>query len=259
MENVESDSQFVVAVARAITVLSAFRADDGPLGNTELAERTGLPKPTVSRLTYTLARCGCLSFNARYRVYQLGPAVVTMGHVAMKSIDVRRISRPLVQQLAQKTNFNVGLATRDRESMVYLDAFEGDAVVGLRLSVGFRLPILTSSIGRAYLAGLPEDERELVLNELRPHAGRGWVKLRQRVVDAVAEFEERGFCTSIGEWRDDVNGVAAPVRPAADGPVYAINLGGPAYLLSERQAREQLGPKVADLARKIEAALSMAA
>ncbi|SFB89302.1 transcriptional regulator, IclR family [Polaromonas sp. OV174] len=251
-----TDTQFVSAVGRAMAVLSAFRPDDGPLGNAELSERTGLPKPTVSRLTYTLARCGCLTFNPRYRVYQLGPAVVAMGHAAMKSIDVRQLARPLIQQLAHQSNFNVGLAARDEQSMVYLDAFEGNALVGLRLPVGFRLPILTSSMGRAYLAGLPEDERELALAELRPAAQSNWTSMLKQVKEAVAEYEQHGFCTSIGEWRSDVNGVAAPIRPPAGGPVYAVNLGGPAYLLSEHLLREELGPKIAELTRKVEAAMT---
>src|SRR5690554_3563507 len=52
-----NDTQFVSSVARALAVLNAFLPKGGRLGNTELAERTGLTKPTVSRLTYTLAQC----------------------------------------------------------------------------------------------------------------------------------------------------------------------------------------------------------
>jgi DNA-binding IclR family transcriptional regulator len=252
----EGDSQFVAAVARAIAVLSAFRPEDGPLGNAELAERTKLPKPTVSRLTYTLARCGCLTFNPRYRVYQLGPTVVTLGHVALKSISVRQLARPLIQQLAHQTSFNVGIAVRDGESMVYLDTFEGNALVGLRLPVGFRLPILTSSIGRAWLAGLPEAEREQVLAELREKRESDWTGILNSVKHAVTEFEREGFCTSIGEWRSDINGVAAPIRAPRTGEIYAINLGGPAYLMPATVAKRELGPQVAALARKVEEAIA---
>jgi DNA-binding IclR family transcriptional regulator len=249
------DNQFVEAVGRAFAVLSAFRVDDGPLGNTELADRTGLPKPTVSRLTYTLARLGYMSFNPRYRVYELGPGVVALGHVAMKTIDVRQFARPLMLQLAHQSNFNVGLAARDRHVMTYLDAFEGDAVVGLRLYPGFRLPMLTTSVGRAYLVGLEESERELVISELRPHFEGDWTKAMKIVKNAVADFSANGFCSSVGEWRGDVHGVSAPIRSPAGGQVYAVNLGAPAYLLPRAKLLSDLGPKVAELARKVEAAM----
>jgi DNA-binding IclR family transcriptional regulator len=55
------DRQFVNGLARGLEVLRAFRPDDGPLGNHALAERTGLPRSTVSRLTYTLTSLGYLS------------------------------------------------------------------------------------------------------------------------------------------------------------------------------------------------------
>ena len=65
------DTQLVGSVVRALRLLNAFQSGDGPLGNAELAERTGLTKPTVSRLAYTLVRCGYLTYNPRYRVYEL--------------------------------------------------------------------------------------------------------------------------------------------------------------------------------------------
>ncbi|HYM36238.1 MAG TPA: helix-turn-helix domain-containing protein, partial [Steroidobacteraceae bacterium] len=47
------DRQFVAALARGLAILRCFRLGDRYLGNQEIAKRAGLPKPTVSRLTYT--------------------------------------------------------------------------------------------------------------------------------------------------------------------------------------------------------------
>lgn len=56
----KEDRHFVTALARGLEVLSAFRSRDRLLGNQELARRCGLPKSTISRLTYTLTREGYL-------------------------------------------------------------------------------------------------------------------------------------------------------------------------------------------------------
>lgn len=246
------ETQYVEAVARAISILTAFHADDGPLGNSELAERTDLSKSTVSRLAYTLTRCGFLSFNPRYRVYELGPSVHALGHIAARSSGVRQIARPLMQQFASQANFNVGLGTRDGTSMVCLEAFEGSALIGLRLSGGSRLPILQSAIGRAYLNGLEDFEREAILAELRADHQGSWAEIVRKLETSREELKRHGFCTSIGDWRQDINGVAAPVRSPADGRVYAINLGGPAYLLPAERIFDELGPKIVRLAQEIE-------
>jgi len=250
------ETQFVGAAARALAVLNAFRAGDSPLGNAELTERTNLPKATVSRLTYTLARCGFLSYNPRFRVYELGPSALALGNVALSSVDIRRVARPLMQELVKHANFNVGLGTLDQHLMVYTDVCEGDSLVGVRLFAGSRIPIVTSAMGRAYLAGVSASEREALLKSLRPHYGSEWVGLAKGVEKAVREVEARGFCMSAGEWHKDINGVAAPIRSRVGGRVYAVNLGGPAYLVPEKLLQEELGAQVAELAVRIESALS---
>jgi DNA-binding IclR family transcriptional regulator len=250
------DSQWVASVARALRLLNAFRPGEGPLGNAELAERTRLTKPTVSRLAYTLARCGYLSFNPKHRVYGLGPSSLALGQVALASLDVRHLARPLMQALARQANFNVGLGTRENHLMVYTDTCEGEALVGLRLFAGSRIPIITSAMGRAYLAGIEEHEREKLLKQLRPHYGDEWSGLEKALQRALREVERDGFCASVGDWQKDIHGVGAPIRSPAGGPVYAINLGGPAYLLPADLLYAELGPSLAEVARKVENALA---
>lgn len=251
-----ADTQYVAAVGRALQVLEAFRPGDEPMGNAEIAERTGLPKPTVSRLTYTLAQCGYLSYDTRRRDYELGGGALALGAAALSRRNVRSIARPLMRALARDRAFNVGLGTRDRLSMIYTDACEGGALIGLRLYAGSRIPMLTSAMGRAYLAGLDAAERDALLEELRPQHGSEWATLLKGVERARRDVERRGFCTSAGEWQKDIHGVAAPVRTPDGGRVFAVNLGGPAYMLPLKLLDEELGPRIAGIARQIESALA---
>lgn len=249
------DTQFVASVSRALSILNAFRAGEGALGNAELAERTGLTKPTVSRLAYTLVRSGYLTFNQRYRVYELGPAALALGNVALSFMDVRQLAKPLMRELARQADFNVGLGTRDGDHMIYTDACEGEGLVGLRLFAGSRIPIVTSAMGRAYLAGLEPAERQELLEQVKPQFGAKWPAVEKAVRQAVKEVESQGFCSSIGDWKGDIHGVGAPIRKPG-GQVYALNLGGPAYLLPIKLMREELGPKLAAMARQIENTLA---
>lgn len=250
------DTQLVASVIRALRLLNAFRSGESALGNAELAERTQMTKPTVSRLAYTLARCGYLSFNPRFRVYGLGPSALALGQVALTSLDVRQQAKPLMQELARQADFNVGLGTREGDLMVYTDTYEGEALVGLRLFAGSRIPIITSAMGRAYLSGINEDEREALLRRLRPRYGDEWAGLERAVLQAVKEVERFGFCVSAGDWRKDIHGVGAPVRNSMSGTIYALNLGGPAYLLPSNLLYEELGPRLAQMAQKVESALA---
>ena len=56
---------FSTTLAHGLDVLGAFRNGSGSLSNADLAASTGLSRPTVSRLTYTLAQLGYLKRDAR--------------------------------------------------------------------------------------------------------------------------------------------------------------------------------------------------
>lgn len=251
-EEASSDGQFVVALARGLEVLRSFRAGEAQMGNNELAERTGLSKPTVSRLTHTLTKLGFLNFSPKTMAYELGASSLSLGYVALSNINVRRYARPLMQNLADDSGFNVGLGMRDRHMMIYTDACEGKGLVGLTLRPGSRIPIATTAMGRAYLAALPEEEREELLEELGKHYDAEWPALLREIRRAIKDIEMRGFCVSLGDWQKDIHGVAAPIRMPSGQRCYSINLGGPKYLLSAEQVMNDLGPRVAALAREVE-------
>jgi DNA-binding IclR family transcriptional regulator len=77
------DRKFVTALARCLEVLRAFTPTEGLLGNGELVELTGLPKPTVSRLTYTLTKLGYLAYVERLES-DIGPRLVNLA----RNVDV---------------------------------------------------------------------------------------------------------------------------------------------------------------------------
>lgn len=252
----EDANQFMLALGRGIEVLGAFKAGDGPLGNAELAERANLPKPTVSRITYTLTKCGYLNFDSKRRLYELGGGALALGRIALANMDIRRLARPLMQELASQGNFNVGLGTRDRDHMIYVEACEGRALVGLRLFAGSRIPIVTSAMGRAYLAAVDESERERLLKELRPRYGDEWPTLLRGCDRAARDLRTRGFCMSLGEWQKDINGAAVPIHLPEGEQVYAVNLGGPAYMLKEKHLIDDLGPRLVRLAAELQRMVS---
>src|SRR5579863_10437634 len=98
-KKVATDRSFVVALSRGLDVLRAFHPNDGLLGNQDIAARTKLPKPTVSRLTYTLTKLGYLSQVSRFDKYQLAPPAMSLGYAALANLGIRHIAQPYLQSL----------------------------------------------------------------------------------------------------------------------------------------------------------------
>lgn len=247
------DRQFVAALARGLEILRAFRPGDGPLGNQDIAQRTGLPKPTVSRLTYTLMRLGHLVYLERLGKYQIGPAVLALGYRALGNLAIRQIARPHLQALADYANLPVGLGSRDRLSMIYLESCRGRDIMTLRLDVGTRIPLATTAMGRAYLAGMPARERDYLLDHMSRCDPASWRAVRRGIEQAIREVETRGFCASFGDWQKDIYAVAVPLRLPDGGGLMAVNCGGQHFLVSRQRLEEDLGPRLVNLVRTIEA------
>src|ERR1700730_9533038 len=165
----EADSshpQFVTALARGMAILRCFDRGEGHLGNQEIALRTGLAKPTVSRLTFTLASLGYLNYSSALEKYALGVGVIALARAFVKGNDIIRVARPLMQELAEHTKAAVMLGASHEAHMVLLDICQGDEVFQLKLEPGSRVPHSSTALGRAWLASLPQSVFESYLQGL---------------------------------------------------------------------------------------------
>jgi DNA-binding IclR family transcriptional regulator len=254
-----TDRSFVVALSRGLDVLRAFRPNDGLLGNQEIAARTNLPKPTISRLTYTLTKLGYLTQVPRFEKYQLAPAAMALGYAALANLGVRHLSEPFREDVMRETGGAVAIGARDRLSMIYVGQSRNGLALGVQLDVGSRIPIATTAMGRAYIWALPEEERATLLRELREHYGSRWSRIRDGIERSGEMIERDGFALSVGEWQDDVHaaGVALKLNDGT-GP-YAFNCGAPAFRFTEERLRNDIGPRLVAMVRNIEAALGGAA
>ncbi|MDR3379291.1 helix-turn-helix domain-containing protein, partial [Cupriavidus basilensis] len=88
------------SLERGMEILRAFRAGSEVLGNGDLAERTGLPRSTVSRLTQSLVEAGFLLYDATLRAYRLGPPVLSLAHAMRTGSAVLQAAAPLMGALA---------------------------------------------------------------------------------------------------------------------------------------------------------------
>ncbi|CAG9179800.1 IclR family transcriptional regulator [Cupriavidus respiraculi] len=249
------DRSFVTALARGLELLRAFGPDDDYLGNAELSRRTGIPRPTVSRLTYTLTRLGYLVYAEPLEKYRLGQGAMVLGHRYLSNSGIREVAQPLMQSLAFATDCTVALAASDRHEMVYLEVCQPRGALVMRLAPGSRLPTATSAIGRAWLAGLEPARRAGVLAELERHYQARWPGIRSKLDRALRDYARRGFCLAHAEWDRTVSGVAAPVVLEGGAEVLSINIGGAATRLSPEILEANLGPRVRQLAEAVQGRL----
>lgn len=210
------------SLLRGLEILRAFRPGSDVLGNAEIAERTGLPRSTVSRLTGTLLKAGFLFYSPSQQGYRLGVAVLSLSHAMRSGSSLLQIARAPMMSEARRLRVNVGLALADRTDMVYLETLRFSGSSSLRQVVsGQRVPMALTSLGRAHLSTLAPKEKKECLTQLKAKHPRDWSTLSREIAASVKAVQQHGWC--VASWQPQVVALATPVELDAQSS-YVLNM-----------------------------------
>lgn len=243
--------RFVTALARGLDVLACFHVDEKWLTNAEIAARTGLPKPTVVRLAYTLCVLGYLRHSRESGKYALGDSLAALGITMVSNLKLRRIARPYMQDLADRYDISVSLGIRNGLSVLYVENCRSGAPLSLGLDLGSRIPVAETAMGHALLAVMEPRERERLLAEVRQAEPARWPRLRQAIEAGCAHWQARGFTVVVRDWQTDIAGVGAAIRQP-DGRVITFNAGGSASKFPRELLEQEVGPQLARMVKGLE-------
>lgn len=242
--------EFNRAAARALDILTAFNAGDQFLGNVEIAERTSIPKATVSRITATLTELGYLGYDHQIGKYEIGPRVLALSYPLMSKLQVQTHARQRMDELAHEANAVVGLAILDDLNVVFIDTAVGNHRNFRQAQVGYRVPVALTAMGWACLSTMNGRRRSDVMERIaEAHPDANVIKNIER---GIAEVWERGFCISMGALDPSSNAVGVPYLHPDGRHVLAFNLTAPKSLLTRKSIETVWGPKLLDLVREVQ-------
>jgi DNA-binding IclR family transcriptional regulator len=252
----DANPDFVSAIARGFAILRCFKRNVKVLGNKEIAERTGLPKSTVARLTFTLTKLGYLEFLPTLEKYALGIGALTLGQTYLAGLDVREVARPLMQELADHAGATVALGAHHGQDMVFLEICQGNQVFMMRVAVGQRVPHGMTALGRAYIAALaPDDRVKFGLDYRKRVKPEDWKPLQEITDQAIRDYEKYGFCFSMGDWREDVYAVGVPMISNDGSKILAFSCSGPVHEMTRKRLVSDIGPRLVQLRDRVHSTL----
>jgi IclR family pca regulon transcriptional regulator len=243
--------QGIQSVSRALSILELFSDKRPSLSVSEVAELTGLNRATCYRFCQTLRQLGYLE-ELGDRRFRPGLKAVSLAHSALSSRELPELALPYLRRLREEINETVNMGLLDDTEVVYVARVLSDHLISLRLYVGSRLPAYASSLGRAILAFLPEEQAESIIerSELKPLTSHTIVS-RKRLTAELKQIRERGYALNDQEVANGLRGVAAPVLTESGWPIAAINISIPHPLKGPEELQDELAPKVVATAREI--------
>ena len=247
------DRNFVTALARGLEVLRCYRRGEVLLSNTDFAERTGLPKATVSRLTHTLCQLDYLVSDQATGSYRLGAGVLQLGFGVLASIDICDRAASVLRDLRNGPNSYITAALGEsfRDEAIYLGVYRSRENVSLSMHVGARLPLFFSAMGRAILVGCSDEQRRAAFRSADLVDPENSGLRRKAYENAQSEYDKYGFCTCYGDWRHDVNAIAVPVYSLSGSRVFGLNVGGPSFHVKPKELEDHYAQALADAAAEL--------
>ncbi|MHA6630268.1 IclR family transcriptional regulator [Pseudonocardia sichuanensis] len=239
-----SGGNVITALRRGLDILDMFRADRPVVGIGEMAEELGIHKSSTSRLAATLAASGYLVATSAGS-YVLGPRIGALGSLVAARQDLAAVITPFLADLVEATGETGHLAVLDGDIANTVQVVDGWHTVRMHSWVGKRSPAHCSSMGKALLAGLPDDAVHALyptgeLPELTEHTIRTVSGLQEE----TAKIRRAGFCLDDEELEIGLRCVAAPVFSPSGVVDASISISGP----SQRVTRERM-LVLADLVR----------
>lgn len=253
----EPGTDFVDALAHGISVLECWQGSDVWLNNSELAERSGLTRPTVSRLASVLESLGYLARESKRGRLRLTSATLGLGFGSALSTCAAFPARAELEDLASDLDVYAALSIRRIDKVQIVEnvasPLHPDAVLN---DVGALLPICRSASGLAAMSALSEQDMSPMIPRLMAHYGSRWASLQRQLTSKRQEYNSKGYCTSVAILSQDVGAVAIPILPAGSNDIYILACGMPAHDFYTERIERSIAPKMLKTARALTDALS---
>ena len=230
----------IQSINRAVSILRCF-ADKQELGLTEISNMLGLHKSTTAGIVNTLKDEALLVQNRENGKLRLGIELFCLAVNA--KMELSELVMPYLDHLLKETEETVNLAVRDGVHIVYIEKKESPHSMRICTSVGKRLPLYCTAIGKAILAFMDETERELVLDELTfyPFTEKT-ITDKRMLLEILDIIRTEGAAYDFEELENGLVCIAAPIFNKYGQPIAAVSVSGPSIRMgkSARQDIKQL-------------------
>jgi DNA-binding IclR family transcriptional regulator len=197
----------------------------------ELAETTGLPRSTASRLVAALERQGLVEREGQRGGVRPGPVLVRFARRALPNADLVELCKEPLDRLAAASGETVNLAIPSVRGVEQLEQRDSRHFLGSTNWVGRTVPYHASAVGKVFLAHgarIPE-----TLERLTPKT----IVDREQLKRDLEETVERGYAAAVEELEPGLWAIAAPLEDTS-GVVGALSISGPTIRLQDGRLEE---------------------
>lgn len=214
---------FVQSLERGLQVLRVFDVDHPEMTLSDVAKLTGLDRAATRRFLNTFVELGYMRLDGR--LFSLRPKLLELGYAYLSALRLPQISEPHLKLLSQQVHESSYISIAEDGENICVAHVPVRRIWTATITVGTRLPLLSTGSGRVLLAGQPEDKvREFLslhpVPQITPHTQRE----PEALVAEIAKIRQQGFAFVDQELEEGLRVVAAPIRNPSGQVIAAVSV-----------------------------------
>jgi IclR family mhp operon transcriptional activator len=244
----------VNALRRGLAILRAI--NDGHAQHREISAAAKLPKSTIARMLETLVADGYVAQDDQ-KGYHVTARVLTLSRGYNAHEFLLKAAQPVLEGLRKHQIWPSDLAVFDQDAMVILDTGRDPGTLSLNRTVGSRLPVLVTSLGRAFLgfADVELVDRTLFRLAQSSNPFDAPAKSAAATRRVLAQVRRQGYATGDREYQPTTRTLAVPIL-VNSAPVASLNIMVVPSAMKMEQLVKNLLPALSTAAKAIGSALS---
>jgi IclR family pca regulon transcriptional regulator len=252
------DRDYIQSIERCFNILGHLSSPDSPFSLEDLTQKTGYNKTTCFRFLKTMRQLGLVEQATDKKIYQLCPAIVSLGLKALKGLNLRHAALPVMQKLRDETGETVNLSLLSGTDILFIERVMSDYLVNANINVGDRLPVYCASMGKVILAFMSEKHAAGIISQLNFKT-----KTERTIISPasfkkeLAEIRARGYALNDEELERGLRAVAAPIIGYTGEAFAAINIAWTTARRPSRRTFTDFAGRVVAAAEKISLAMGI--
>ncbi len=253
--NSENPRYFIQSLGKGLSLLQIMAEKGVPLTLSEIAKAMDTNKAAITRFCFTLQELGFIRRDNQ-KLYHLTPTILSLGYPVICNMDWRLIAEYYLQRFFDDVQETVNLSILDGPDIQYVIRIRREKYLPFDVSVGTKLPVYCTSMGKVLLAlGSPEKTRPILESLVFKPIAQKTITSMDKFLEDLETVRARGYGVNDGELTEGNSALAAPILNKTGYAVAAINVAAPATRYSRMEMEEKLLSQLIVVAQEISKSL----
>lgn len=216
----------VKSAGRALDIFELLAKHKNGLSIADISKKLNIPQSSTSNLVKTLHDSGYLTRDETKK-YILGVRLIQLGSVAMESLDIGVVAKPILQRLVENIQETGFLAIRAQSEVVYILKIDSDRSVSTTAQPGYHKPLYDTGLGKAFLAAMTKEEQNEILSNINliPVTSHT-ITDKDELMEQLEQFRRQGYAIDDEESEYGLYCIATTVSTVDKNIDAAISIAG---------------------------------